>query len=457
MKTLFALAALIASASACAEDAKGYWSGTIANSLNVVIEFDKLESRWDGSLSVPQQNFKSKVDNLIVTPDKLSFSLAKFNATYAANWDSKGKAWVGTWTQGQGTPLILTRTSAAALQAVAPKRPQETAISTRKPGYRETEVSFSNEKANVTLAGTLTLPEGKGPFPAVVLVHGSGPVNRDEAVFKHRPFLIWADHLARQGIAVLRYDKRGIARSTGTFKTATTYDLADDAEVAVRFLRTVPQVDARRTGIVGHSEGGLIGPLLAARDPSLGFVVMLAGPGVRGEVLLIEQLARASASQGAPAEFVAKERALNQALFGALVSNSSFDAASQKASVVLDEAEANGILPPGMGKVLYKRFVTPWFHAFLAYEPAKALQILRQPILVLNGELDMQVPSAMDLDPIRAALKGNPRATVKELPKLNHLFQTAKTGAGTEYGDIEETVAPLALDTVTEWIHATVQ
>lgn len=457
MKPILAIAVMIASASACAEDAQGYWSGKIANALGVVVQIEKTEGRWDGTLTVPEQNLKAKVDSLIVTPELISFSLPKFNASYAARWNPQDKAWVGTWTQGQATPLILSRTTAEAIVALAPKRPQEAAIAARKASYRESNVSFTNEKANVTLAGTLTVPHGKGPFPAVVLVHGSGPVNRDEEIFNHRPFLIWADHLAQQGIAVLRYDKRGVAKSTGTYRSANSYDFADDAEAALRFLRSVPGIDPRRTGVVGHSEGGMIGPILAARDPSLGFVVMLAGPGIRGDLLLTEQLARISASQGAPAEFVEKERVLNQALFSALLSEKQFDAASLKASALLNDAESKGTVPAGMATTLHKRFVTPWFHTFLAHEPAPVLRTVRQPILVLNGELDMQVPSAMDLDPIRVALKDNPRAVVKELPKLNHLFQTAKTGAGSEYAAIEETVAPLALATVSDWIRSTVK
>ncbi len=314
-----------------------------------------------------------------------------------------------------------------------------------------------NEKARLTLAGTLTIPKGQGPFPAVVLVHGSGPVNRNEEVFNHKPFLIWADHLASQGIAVLRYDKRGNGKSTGIYREATSYDFADDAEAALRFLRSVPGVDVKRIGVVGHSEGGLIAPLLAARDPGLGFAVMLAGPGVRGDVLLTEQLARSSAAQGAPADMVAKERPLHQALFAAIASEPQFEKASQKASSLLDEAESKGSLPSGAGKILHKRFVTPWFHVFFTHDPIPALSSLRQPILVLNGELDMQVPSAMDLDPIRVALKDNPRAVVRELPKLNHLFQTATTGFGSEYGTIEETVAPAALSAVSEWIRTSVR
>ncbi|MES2900284.1 MAG: alpha/beta fold hydrolase [Pseudomonadota bacterium] len=454
---LFLLAAAVMAAPAWAEDAQGYWSGKIANSLGVIVQFEKTDSRWEGTLSVPQQNVKTKVENLVVTPEQLSFSLAKFNATFAARWNAQEKVWIGTWTQGQATPLNLARTTPEAIAAMAPKRPQEAAINARKASYRESEVSFSNDEAKLTLAATLTLPQGPGPFPAVVLVHGSGPVDRNEEIFKHKPFLIWADHLARQGIAVLRYDKRGVGKSTGVYRTANSYDFADDAKAALRFLRSVPQVDPRRTGMIGHSEGGLIAPLIGARDPGLGFLVMLAGPGVRGDALLTEQMARATAAQGAPADFVAKERALNQALFSAMAGEPQFERASQKATDILTEAESKGMLPAGMGKTLHQRFVTPWFHVFFTHDPLAPLRALRQPVLVLNGELDMQVPSAMDLDPIRIALKDNPRALVKELPKLNHLFQTAQTGAGSEYASIEETVAPLALDTVSEWIRTTVR
>ncbi len=254
---------------------------------------------------------------------------------------------------------------------------------------------------------------------------------------------------------MLRYDKRGIGKSSGAYKGATTVDFASDAEAAVRFLRTRPEVAARHIGIIGHSEGGLIAPLVASRDPALGFVVLLAGPGVRGELLMVEQLALAAKAGGAPDHVVAAERAMHAALFAALVSESQLEAARVKADLVVQEASRKGTLPAGMAERL-KHFSTPWFHAFLRHEPRTALRATRQPILVLNGELDRQVPGAMDLAAIRTALQGNARAVVKELPKLNHLFQTATTGAGAEYFAIEQTMAPLALDTVTDWILKTV-
>lgn len=304
-----AAAAVMATTPAQAEDAQGYWSGSIAKSVFVIVQFNMpADGRWEGTLSVPRQGLVTAVENLMVTPGQVSFTLPRLNATYAARWNTGELAWSGTWTQGRTAPLILKRTSLQELDALKQKRPQEAAIATRTPTYRSSEVSFSNAAAKVQLAGTLTVPQGKGPFPAVVLVHGSGSINRDGESFGHKPFLVLADYLSRQGIAVLRYDKRGIAKSSGNFQEATTLDLAADAEAAIQFLRGRADVDTGHIGIIGHSEGGLIAPLIASRDPALGFVVMLAGPGVRGDRLPVEQLALMAEARGAPKEAIAKER-----------------------------------------------------------------------------------------------------------------------------------------------------
>ena len=451
------LAALALAASpARAIDATGHWKGRIANSLNVFLAFGKAQDgKWEGTITVPQQSMKARVDQLEVGEEQIAFKLLSLNAGFTARWSEEGKAWVGTWSQnGQTIPLRLERSEATALKA---KRPQLEAIAARVPAYASTEVAFTNPAGGHSLAGTLTLPQGRGPFPAVVLVHGSGPIDRDETLFDHKLFLVLADHLSRQGIAVLRYDKRGIGKSGGVYKNATTQDFARDAEAAVSFLRTRPEVDAARIGMIGHSEGGLIAPMVAARDPHLAFVVMLAGPGVRGELLMVEQIALAAKARGVPDEMVDQERALNRALFAAIVAEPQLDAAGDTARRMMIDAERKGILPPGTAEPRAKAFTSPWFHAFLRHEPGPALRSLRQPILVLNGERDLQVPAGMTLGAIRSALKDNPRAVVKELPALNHLLQTARTGAGSEYAEIEETMAPLALDTVSDWILATVQ
>jgi pimeloyl-ACP methyl ester carboxylesterase len=454
MKKLLASMAAVIAMTAHAENAQGIWTGSIANSLQVTVKFDKTpEGKWEATLSVPAQNLVTRVDDVSVTPDRIGFALNKLRASYAATWNEQQQAWTGTWTQGQTAPLNLKRTTE---EAAKPKRPQEDAIAARPASYASAEVAFDNAAAKVKLAGTFTVPQGKGPFPAVVLVHGSGAIDRDGSVFGHKTLLALADHLSRQGIAVLRYDKRGVGKSSGKLKEATTRDLAADAEAALRFLRGRPEVDSQRIGVVGHSEGGLIAPLLASRDPGIVFVVMLAGPGVRGDRLLVEQQALLARARGVPEAAIEKDRAMNRALFAAMVEEPTLEAARTKAGLILAEAERKGDLPAGLGASALERFGTPWFRELLAYEPAPVLRAVRQPILVLNGERDLQVPADLDLPPIRTALAGNPRAVVQEMPGLNHLFQTAQTGGIEEYGQIEETFAPAALDTIAGWIKTTV-
>ncbi|MCC2972004.1 S9 family peptidase [Massilia sp. IC2-476] len=446
----------LAASPAHAVDASGHWKGSIANSLHLFLQFGKTaDGKWEGTLKVPQQGFTTKVDQLEVGAEQLGFKLLPLNAGFTARWSEQDKAWIGTWSQnGQTVPLRLERSEATAGQL---RRPQLEAIAARQASYTSLDVGFANPAGGGhALAGSFTVPRGKGPFPAVVLVHGSGPIDRDETILGHKPFLVLADHLSSRGIAVLRYDKRGVGKSGGVYGSATTDDFASDAEAAVAFLRGRAEVDATRIGMVGHSEGGMIAPMVAARDPKLAFVVMLAGPGVRGELLMVEQLALAARAAGAPAEAVDRERALNRAVFAAIVAEARPEVAGDKARQIMEEGERKGILPPGTAAVRARAFTTPWFHNFLRHEPGRVLQSVRQPILALNGERDLQVPAELDLSAIRAALAHNPRAVVEELPALNHLFQTARTGAASEYAQIEESVAPLALNTVSAWILATV-
>lgn len=453
---LWALAALGAASPACAEDAQGLWSGAIGGALTVTLNVAKTAGDdWEATLSSPSQGASAKVERFATDATHISFAITSLNAIYQATWNEQAKAWTGKWTQGQSAPLNLQRTDAAAVAALQPKRPQEQAIAAAAAPYASEEVRFAS--ATLQLAGSLTLPKGAGPWPAVVLVHGSGPNNRDQDIFGHKIFLVLADHLTRHGIAVLRYDKRGIGGSTGDYMSATTLDFAADAQAAVAFLRTRAGIDARRIGVIGHSEGGLVAPIVAAREPQLGFVVMMAGPGVRGELLMVEQRAMMAESEGVKAEAIDKERTMNRALFGAIAAEPDREQARLKAAAILEQGERDGLLAPGTAAATAKRYTTPWFHAFLGLEPSPPLRALRQPILVLNGELDRQVPARLDLDAIRAALANNPRAVVKELPKLNHLFQTATTGGGGEYVGIEETLAPSALALMTDWIRQQVR
>jgi fermentation-respiration switch protein FrsA (DUF1100 family) len=327
----------------------------------------------------------------------------------------------------------------------ASQRPQEP-----KPPfpYRVEEVSFASRAAAVRLAGALTLPEGKGPFPAAILLAGSGPNDRNESLFAHKPFLVLADYLTRHGIAVLRYDKRGFDKPRGEFLQATTADFADDAEGALDYLKTRAEIDPKVIGLIGHSEGGLEAPMVAARRPDAGFVVLLAGPGVRATELLKVQAAKMERASGASEAAIEQNGQLQEKIFQILKDEKNDQAANGKIVAAL------GGLPGAKAEA--EQDASPWFRSFVFYDPAPALEKTKCPVLALNGELDLQVAAEQSLPAIEAALKkgGNKDFEIVKLPRLNHLFQTAQTGSVMEYGQIEETMSPSALEKVANWIAA---
>jgi fermentation-respiration switch protein FrsA (DUF1100 family) len=348
-------------------------------------------------------------------------------------------------------PLALARGEIA-----KPRRPQEPA---RPFPYTEQEVSISVPAAplaarntdHITLAGTLTLPPGDGPFPAVLMITGSGPQDRDETVFDHRPFLLLADALTRRGIATLRFDDRGVAKSGGTLDGLTTLDLAEDAIREVDWLAGQPQIDRRAVGVLGHSEGGTIAPIVASRDPHARFVVMLAGPGLPGDKLLVEQSELISRALGEPEDQIAHAIADETALYKQLRAATTDAEADAAFQAFVDAYPPSHDERAGSKARLLSRW--RWLRAFFAIDPSAYLSRLRVPVLAISGEKDLQVPKD-NLPAIEAALhRGhNPDATVKLLPGLNHLFQHANTGAPNEYQANEETFAPEALQIVTDWI-----
>jgi pimeloyl-ACP methyl ester carboxylesterase len=359
----------------------------------------------------------------------------------------------GRWSRS-GYPdieTIFTRRNAAA--ASAPRRPQEP----HPPfPYRSEEVRIPNPRApGVTLAGTLTLPPGEGPFPAAILISGSGAQDRDEALMGHKPFAVLADHLTRAGIAVLRYDDRGTARSTGDFQGATSADFATDAAAAFAFMRGRREIDRAAIGYIGHSEGALIGPLAAAESPGLAYMVLLAGPGERTRTLLEAQRRAIGESMGM-SEAELAQAGLMHARLAEIAAGDRPQAEAEAAmrAVMSDTAIAGSGILPAQRDMLIARLLDPWFRWFLRYDPAPALGALRMPVLALNGALDRQVLPAANLAGIRAATAGNRDVTVTELPGLNHLFQTARTGGIGEYAQIEETMAPVVLRIVADWIRA---
>jgi pimeloyl-ACP methyl ester carboxylesterase len=378
---------------------------------------------------------------------KLELKLA--NAAFQGALAADGATMTGQWVQGGASlPLTLTRRAAGAAQPVL-NHPQ-----TPKPPYpyRSEDVAYDNASAKVRLSGTLTLPEGKGPFPVAVLIAGSGPNTRDEPLLGHRHFLVLADYLTRRGIAVLRYDKRGTGSSTGDYDKATSLDFADDVDASLAFLKTRPEIDQRHIGLIGHSEGGLIAPMVAARNPAVAFVVMMAGPGVDGLDILLEQGRLISKAYGVDDAKLVKASALREELFDIARDEKDPAVATAKARKVLAAQAKELGVPEGAIDALVQQVSTDWFRFFLTYDPAPALRKLRIPVLVLNGSNDLQVPPAQNLPPIRDALASDPQAEIYELPGLNHLFQTSRTGSPAEYSTIEETIAPSALELIGHWI-----
>ena len=440
---------LCAAVPALAEEAEGDWGGILAGQLHILVHVKKdTTGHYSGSLESPDQGkFVLNMDEIKTDPSHLSFKINAINGGYDGKWDETKQAWAGTWTQGQPLPRELKRIHSAA-DIAGPKRPQEAAIEAGPRPYHDQEVRFENPEAKISLAGTLTKPEGKGPFPAVVLVVGSGPNMRDENLLGHKEFLVLADSLVRRGIAVLRYDKRGTGASGGSFATSSLDDFVSDAHAALTYLSQATDIDTAHIGLIGHSEGGYVVPRVAVADPKAKFIVMMAGPGLKGDTLLLLQQAAIARSNGASEADIKTMLALNGPYIKALASAPSNEAAIATGNAMLATALANKAITEEQAAA-GRGLLVPWFVSFLRYDPTETLKAVSVPMLAINGTLDTQVPYKEDLEAIKAA---NPKAETVALDGLNHLFQHAKTGSPSEYATIEETLAPEALKTLGDWV-----
>lgn len=407
---------------------------------------------FEGELDSLDQSPGVKIPLTTVSLDGTTFAFAStpIGATYTGELSADGTTIDGEFSQGAPLALVLERveSGSAEVEAAMPNRPQTPELD---GSYLAHEVTVPSVEG-VTLAGTLTVPAGERPFPAVVMVTGSGPQDRDETLFQHKPFAVIADHLTRQGIAVLRYDDRGTASSTGDFDAAGVNDLADDAHAAMTWLAERPEVDAARVGVIGHSEGGLIAPMLAARTPAPAFLVLLAGPGTSGRQIIIDQfglLSRAEGMGDAEADELVAELTV---LLDLVLGYDGDDLAGAVRDALTAERLAALGVPEDQREQYVDRLSSPGYRTFLAYQPADVLPHVTQPVLALNGTLDLQVPYEQNLAGLRAGLSNSEDVTALSLEGLNHLFQTATTGAISEYAQIEETFAPSALELISEWI-----
>ncbi|CAN5809124.1 alpha/beta fold hydrolase [soil metagenome] len=451
----------------------GTWTGTIAvgpgMELPLVVHVAPSEDgSWSATMDSPAQGATGiPVASVTWEDGVLSLDISAIGASYRGRLDDEGRI-AGEFTQGgRPVPLVFERTDDPGSLLPRPQHPEPPFP------YETEEVRFANPQAGIHLAGTLSIPPGDGPWPAVVLVTGSGPQDRDETLLGHKPFLVIADHLTRAGIAVLRYDDRGVADSEGDFGSGTTMDFAEDAAAAVAFLRHHAAVDPERIGIVGHSEGGLIAPLVATGRTgtivpaeAVAFVVLLAGPGEDGGAVLLQQAEAISRVMGMPEEGVEQMLRFQRDMQAILrneddaeVRNASLEALLRSVMEGMDpQARVEQGIPAGQEEAWVAAqlgtMTSPWFRSFLLLDPRPALSALEVPVLGLFAELDLQVLPEPNRTAMAEALKRAPTddATLLVLPGLNHLFQTAETGAPSEYAAIEETFAPAALDAIRTWI-----
>lgn len=421
------------------------------------IVIDKKETGWNATIKSPDQSDEAIPCQIIRQwKDSLYFQASSIGLSFEGKWDSASESWKGVIRQGLGAySMELIRTP---LSPPSPmRRPQNP---TPPFPYHERDASIVNEKAGITLHGTLTLPFGKGPYACAVLISGSGPQNRDEELLGHRPFFVLSDYLTRQGLAVLRIDDRGTAESEGDFSKATSMDFATDVIASMKWLTTQKEIDPLRIGLIGHSEGGMIAPMVAAMQPTPApaFIISLAGTGVKGQDVLLKQNHDILLAQGSGREEAERRVALLARVIDALVHEQDSTLRSGAVYEYIDSqiGHMSEQLPnfQEVRKQQAESLLMPWMPFFLAYDPSKDWRKVTCPVLAMNGEKDLQVNASDNLRAISAALDSgnNTNYTTLVLPGVNHLFQHCSTGVPDEYGQLEETFAPEALEYMVSWI-----
>jgi len=437
------------------------WEGTLeigAVRLRLVIHLGKTADGKPAATldSIDQGQKGLPFDSVETSDNQIKLQSKSLQLLIEGTFDADRQKLSATFRQaGQKMPILFNRTEKEA-QISRPQTP------VGPFPYDQHEVTYVNQAADVALAGTLTVPRGKGPFPAAILISGSGAQDRDETLFGHKPFWVLADYLTRRGIAVLRVDDRGVGGSTGSVARSTTADFAADVLSGVAFLKQRKEIAPRAIGLIGHSEGAVVAPLAASQSADVAFVVLLAGTAFPGEEILYQQGAAILKAGGASESALAAQKRIQQAIFRLMRELPDDELARpriveeiNRLVAQLEKAEAQSLGDPAQFAASQAdQVLNPWFRYFLTYDPRVALRKVTCPLLALNGEKDLQVLPKENLAEIRAVLaqSGHKDFEVEELPGLNHLFQPCKTGLPTEYGQIEQTMAPQVLDRIADWI-----
>lgn len=444
------------------EPMEGSWQGVLkAGVVEYRLVFNlslQNDQTWKATLDSPDQGAKGiPLGEVQLTEDSIRIEAPGLMGFYIGKIETPTRL-KGEWHQAGRTYTLDLEKREEVFVLNRPQEPQP------PYPYKEEEVRFQNDKQGFTLAGTLSIPDGEGPFPAVLLISGSGSQNRDEEIFGHKPFKVIADYLTRNGIAVLRYDDRGVGGSGGNAAVATTEDLAGDASAALNYLRSHNEIDIKRVGLIGHSEGGMIGFILASAHDHIAFLVSLAGPGMDGKSILLDQSEKIARLSGATEAILEENRNIMAAVYDIMIANESYpdwkdqtlnfvaEFYSQKLSGSYSDADIERSKENLLASIPEPAYA--WMRYFVMFDPAPLFSGIGCPVLALNGEKDCQVLAEQNISAMEKRLKdaGNIQTKALVLPGLNHLFQNCETGLPNEYGVIEETFDPATLELITNWI-----
>ncbi len=445
-----------------AQDITGDWNGVLevqGMQLRIIFHVSGEDGDYTTTMDSPDQGanglptekttFDGKILEVEMPAMKLSYK-GEFNGTSIKGTFSQG---------GMAIPLDLQRKKVEKKVELRPQDPKDYP-------YNVEEVVIKNKTADLNLAGTLTMPKGGLAKKIVILISGSGPQNRDEEIvaFNHRPFLVLSDHLTREGIAVLRYDDRGVGESTGDFSSATSADFATDVNAVIDYIKSRKDLKNLSLGLAGHSEGGMIAPMVAAKNKAVDFVILLAAPGIATDELMLKQTKDLGILSGESSEVLEKTYELNKSLYTYIKNNSNLEDGKFKSELKellekgmenFSETEMGGQSKENMVKSQLAVASSPWFRYFISYNPFENLKAIKCPVLALNGTLDVQVSANENLEGIKKALKKGKNKNYKIIPLegMNHMLQSAKTGSVSEYKTIEETMSPKALEIISTWIN----
>lgn len=451
-KTLLIVFVILTGLSIYAQDITGKWNGILnvqGIQLRIVFNIAQTDKGFSSTMDSPDQG----AIGIPVTSTSYESSILKLEiSTVGIQYEgtlNKENEFIGMFKQaGQSFPMDLTKEKVEKDKVFRPQEPTEPF-----PYYSE-NVKLENKHDEIELAGTLTLPNKDGIFPAVVLISGSGPQNRNEELLGHKPFLILADHLTKSGIAVLRFDDRGTYESTGDFNTATTFDFARDVDFAIKYLQTRKEINKNQIGLIGHSEGGIIAPIVASENRDVDFIVLLAGPALRGEKLLLLQKYKVEKQMGINEQLIETGQQIFQGAYEIILNKKLERGAISDSLYRYFSAKYGDSMPENQLIALTNQLTSPWMIEFMRLDPAPYLEKVHCPILAVNGKKDLQVPSKENLEIMKDISKKstNTKIDIKELENLNHLFQESETGLPAEYATIEQTFSPIALEEISNWI-----